>query len=57
MTLRYVVETVTKEVRSMADSNAYTTGELAEACGTTLRTVQHYDQKGLLATSGYSEGG
>lgn len=35
----------------------YTTGELAETCGTTVRTVQYYDQKGLLAPSGYSEGG
>ncbi len=35
----------------------HTTGELAEACGATVRTVQYYDQKGLLAPSGYSEGG
>lgn len=35
----------------------YSTGELAEACGVTVRTVQYYDSKGLLAPSGYSEGG
>lgn len=35
----------------------YSTGELAEACGVTVRTVQHYDNKGLLAPTGYSEGG
>lgn len=38
----------------MTENNTYTTGELADACGT---TVQYYDQKGLLAPSGYSEGG
>lgn len=36
---------------------SYTTGELAEACDTTVRTVQYYDQKGLLAPTSYSEGG
>lgn len=45
----------------MAEKNetttCYTTGELAEVCGTTVRTVQYYDGKGLLAPSGYSEGG
>lgn len=41
----------------MAENNLYQTGELAEACGTTVRTVQYYDGKGLLAPSGYSEGG
>lgn len=35
----------------------YTSGELAKECATTVRTVQYYDQKGLLAPSGYSEGG
>lgn len=41
----------------MTENNTYTTGELANTCGTTVRTVQYYDQKGLLAPSGYSEGG
>ncbi len=39
------------------DGNRYTTGELADACRTTVRTVQYYDAKGLLAPSGYTEGG
>lgn len=41
----------------MTEDKTYTTGELANVCGTTVRTVQYYDQKGLLAPSGYSEGG
>lgn len=41
----------------MVERNMYSTGELAEACGVTVRTVQHYDNKGLLAPTGYSEGG
>ncbi|MEI3377656.1 MAG: MerR family transcriptional regulator [Coriobacteriales bacterium] len=41
----------------MTEETTYTTGELAEACGTSVRTVQYYDQKGLLAPSGYSSGG
>lgn len=41
----------------MTENNTYTTGGLANTCGTTVRTVQYYDQKGLLAPSGYSEGG
>lgn len=39
------------------ESTRYSTGDLAKACGITVRTVQHYDSKGLLAPSGYSEGG
>ena len=35
----------------------YTTGELAELCGVTVRTVQYYDTKGLLSPSSFSEGG
>ncbi|MBR0464257.1 MAG: MerR family transcriptional regulator [Clostridia bacterium] len=35
----------------------YTTGELAKACGVTVRTVQFYDQKGVLMPSALSEGG
>lgn len=41
----------------MAENKTYTTGELASVCGVTVRTVQYYDNKGLLAPSGYSEGG
>lgn len=33
----------------MTEDNTYATGELANACGTTVRTVQYYEQKGLLA--------
>ena len=29
----------------------YTTGELAKQCGVTVRTVQFYDQKGILIPS------
>lgn len=32
-------------------------GELAERTGLSLRTIRHYDQIGLLAPSGRSEGG
>ena len=35
----------------------YTTGELAKACGVTVRTVQFYDQRGILIPSALSEGG
>ena len=35
----------------------YTTGELAKACGVTVRTVQFYDQKGILIPSALTEGG
>ena len=35
----------------------YTTGELAKACGVTVRTVQYYDQRGVLIPSELSEGG
>ena len=35
----------------------FTTGELAKACGVTVRTVQFYDQKGILIPSALSEGG
>lgn len=35
----------------------YTTGELAKLCGITVRTVQHYDNKGVLHPSALSEGG
>ena len=35
----------------------YTTGELAKACGITVRTVQFYDQKGILIPNALTEGG
>ena len=35
----------------------YTTGELAKAFGITVRTVQFYDQKGILIPSAVTEGG
>lgn len=36
---------------------AFTTGELAESCGVSVRTVQYYDEKGLLPPAFTSEGG
>ncbi len=35
----------------------YSTGELARACEVSVRTVQYYDQKGLLPHSDLTEGG
>lgn len=35
----------------------YTTGELARLCGITVRTVQYYDNRGILSPSEVSEGG
>ena len=35
----------------------YSSGELAQACGVTVRTVQYYDEKGLLPPSDFTEGG
>ena len=35
----------------------YTTGEIAKLCGVTVRTVQYYDARGILAPSELSEGG
>ena len=35
----------------------YTTGELAKLCGTTVRTVQYYDNQNLLNPSELTEGG
>lgn len=36
---------------------SYSTGEIAELCGVTVRTVQYYDREGLLKPEGFSEGG
>ena len=35
----------------------FTTGEMAKACGVTVRTVQYYDNRGILIPSALSEGG
>ncbi len=35
----------------------YTTGEVAKICGTTVRTVQYYDQRSVLIPSELTEGG
>ena len=35
----------------------YTTGEIAKLCGVTVRTVQYYDNRGILTPSELSEGG
>lgn len=35
----------------------YSTGEVARALGVTVRTVQYYDQRGLVRPSGETEGG
>lgn len=44
-------------VEEIADNAPYSTGELAESHGVTVRTVQYYDKKGLLSPSFHSEGG
>lgn len=36
---------------------SYSTGEIAELCGATVRTVQYYDREGLLKPERFSEGG
>lgn len=38
-------------------SNFYTTGEIAKLCGVSVRTVQYYDDRGILIPSALSEGG
>lgn len=42
---------------NLTTNRTYTTGELAEACGVTVRSVQYYDEKGLLVPTDYSDGG
>ena len=39
------------------NSNKYTTGEIAKLCGVSVRTVQYYDDRGILIPSELSEGG
>ncbi|NLN04679.1 MAG: MerR family transcriptional regulator [Clostridiaceae bacterium] len=41
----------------MKEECFFTDGELARKCGVTVRTLQYYDQCGLLSPSRYSEGG
>lgn len=43
--------------QEMSDCKTYSTGELAAACGVSVRTVQYYDEKGLLPPAELSEGG
>lgn len=38
-------------------SSFYTTGEMAKLCGVSVRTVQYYDDRGILIPSELSEGG
>ena len=38
-------------------SKFYTTGEIAKLCGVSVRTVQYYDDRGILIPSELSEGG
>ena len=38
-------------------SRFYTTGEIAKLCGVSVRTVQYYDDRGILIPSELSEGG
>ena len=35
----------------------YTTGEVAKLCGVSVRTVQYYDNRGIVCPSELSEGG
>lgn len=35
----------------------YTNGEIARLCGVSVRTVQYYDERGILVPSELSEGG
>lgn len=35
----------------------FTTGEVAKACGVSVRTVQYYDSRGILVPSALTEGG
>lgn len=44
------------EINNEAEKT-YSTGELAALCGVSVRTVQYYDEKGLLPPSGLTEGG
>ena len=41
----------------MSHTKQYTTGEIAKLCGVSVRTVQYYDDRGILIPSELSEGG
>ncbi len=43
-----------EEVKAMSN---YTTGEVAKACGISVRTVQYYDTRGVLCPSELTDGG
>jgi DNA-binding transcriptional MerR regulator len=43
--------------QSNQNTNLYTTGEIAKLCGVSVRTVQYYDDRGILIPSTLSEGG
>ena len=49
--------TTTNAPHPTAAHATYSTGELAQACGVTVRTVQYYDEKSLLSPSAHTEGG
>ena len=42
---------------SNGNPHLYTTGEIAKLCGVSVRTVQYYDDRGILIPSTLSEGG
>ena len=35
----------------------YTTGELAKKCNVSVRTIQYYDERGILVPTDLTEGG
>ncbi len=43
--------------QSNPNTDLYTTGEVAKLCGVSVRTVQYYDDRGILIPSTLSEGG
>ena len=43
--------------QSKEKNKLYTTGEIAKLCGVSVRTVQYYDDRGILIPSTLSEGG
>ncbi|MEO7899958.1 MAG: MerR family transcriptional regulator, partial [Capsulimonas sp.] len=45
-----------KKIRATT-RETWTVGRLAQLAGTTIRTLRYYDEIGLLAPSGRSEGG
>ena len=34
----------------------YTTGELAKKCNVSVRTIQYYDERGILCANGFDRG-